>query len=271
MATAPSPQDSSPNAAVVIRERIKQKRLFEAQFLFGLLDEDDISPQEKLVLERELNGLLAVVRDLQIQANKYLAEGEYNLARKMHKEMERIAVDVPGLEDGKRRIGAAREEAPVPVKEQPQTEQPPQPLPAPKSDLDDILSPLDDLPDIAPEPRETETSGGMKTTEAPAAAEAAPEPAKAKKTARSSKMNLWLAASILVVVLLGLLLIKIVGDKPTPPVTPQPQPGQKAEVAIEPLSVRQNDAAPKPAEGQSAGAEEAQSGSITIGELRVEE
>ena len=84
-------------------------------------------------------------------------------------------------------------------------------------------------------------------------------------------MNLWLAASILVVVLLGLLLIKIAGDKPTPPVTPQPQPGQKAEVAIEPLSVRQNDAAPKPAEGQSAGAEEAQSGSITIGELRVEE
>ena len=105
MATAPSPQDSSPNAAVVIRERIKQKRLFEAQFLFGLLDEDDISPQEKLVLERELNGLLAVVRDLQLQANKYLAEGEYNLARKMHKEMERIAVDVPGLEDGKRRVG----------------------------------------------------------------------------------------------------------------------------------------------------------------------
>lgn len=104
MSTSPTVHESSPNAAVVIRERIKERRLFEAQFLFGLLDEDDISPQERQVLERELNGLLAVVRDLQLQANKYLAEGEYALARKMHREMERIAVDVPGLEIGKRRI-----------------------------------------------------------------------------------------------------------------------------------------------------------------------
>lgn len=87
----------SHNAAVVIRERIKERRLFEAQFLFGLLDEDDVSPQERLALERELEGLLAIVRDLQLQANKYLAEGEPALARKMHREMERIAIDVPGL------------------------------------------------------------------------------------------------------------------------------------------------------------------------------
>lgn len=95
----PTPSHSTPshNAAVVIRERIKERRLFEAQFLFGLLDEDDVSPQERLTLERELDGLLAIVRDLHLQANKYLAEGEPDLARKMHREMERIAIDVPGL------------------------------------------------------------------------------------------------------------------------------------------------------------------------------
>ena len=100
----PSSHMPSHNAAVVIRERIKEKRLFEAQFLFGLLDEDDMPAQERLTLERELDGLLAVVRDLQLQANKYLAEGEHVLARKMHREMERIAIDVPGLEFGKRHI-----------------------------------------------------------------------------------------------------------------------------------------------------------------------
>ncbi|NQS71760.1 MAG: hypothetical protein HQQ73_06345 [Desulfobulbaceae bacterium] len=112
------------NAAVVIRERIKEKRLFEAQFLFGLLDEDDLPPQERQTLEQELEGLLTVVRDLQLQANKYLAEEEYVLARKMHREMERIAIDVPGLENGKRyveeqsqvageRVLAAKQDLPV--------------------------------------------------------------------------------------------------------------------------------------------------------------
>jgi len=92
------------NAAVVIRERIKEKRLFEAQFLFGLLDEDDLPPQERQALERELEGSLAVVRDLQLQANKYLAEEAYVLAGKMYREMERVAIDVPGLENGKRYV-----------------------------------------------------------------------------------------------------------------------------------------------------------------------
>ena len=106
MPTSPPSELPSHNAAIVIRERIKEKRLFEAQFLFGLLDEDDVPAQERLVLERELDGLLAVVHDLQVQANKYIAEGEYVLARKMHREMERIAIDVPGLEYGKRQLEA---------------------------------------------------------------------------------------------------------------------------------------------------------------------
>ncbi len=104
MPPLPSSHMPSHNAGVVIRERIKEKRLFEAQFLFGLLDEDDMPAQERLNLERELDGLLAVVLDLQLQANKYLAEGQHVLARKMHREMERIAIDVPGLEFGKRHI-----------------------------------------------------------------------------------------------------------------------------------------------------------------------
>ncbi len=108
MPTPPLPSAHMPshNAAVVIRERIKKKRLFEAQFLFGLLDEDDMPALERQELERELDGLLAVVRDLQLQANKYLAEGEHVLARKMHREIERIAIDVPGLEQGKKFVEA---------------------------------------------------------------------------------------------------------------------------------------------------------------------
>ncbi len=116
---------------MVIRERIKERRLFEAQFLFGLLDEDDVSPQERLDLERELEGLLAVVRDLQLQANKYLAEGEPALARKMHREMERIAIDVPGLSSDRisgepppesPRETTLAEEREIPVKQEEQKE-----------------------------------------------------------------------------------------------------------------------------------------------------
>ncbi|NLZ17840.1 MAG: hypothetical protein GX087_08935 [Desulfobulbaceae bacterium] len=125
----PSTHVSSHNAAVVIWERIKEKRLFEAQFLFNLLDEDDMPAQERLTLERELEGLLAVVRDLQLQANKYLAEGEHVLARKMHREMERIAIDVPGLDGGKRYVdeqdtaglgttSSTSKEVPEPIKEE---------------------------------------------------------------------------------------------------------------------------------------------------------
>lgn len=129
-----SSQLPSHNAAVVIRERIKEKRLFEAQFLFGLLDEDDIPVEERQALERELDGLLAVVRDLQLQANKYIAEGEYVLARKMHREMERIAVDVPGLEYGKRQVEAQDQAArkavadPVPEATRPKNEPGPEEL-----------------------------------------------------------------------------------------------------------------------------------------------
>lgn len=131
-----SSQLPSHNAAVVIRERIKEKRLFEAQFLFGLLDEDDIPAEERQALERELDGLLAVVRDLQLQANKYIAEGEYVLARKMHREMERIAVDVPGLEYGKRQVEAqdqaarkaVADPAPVPEVTRPKNEPGPEDL-----------------------------------------------------------------------------------------------------------------------------------------------
>ena len=53
---SPSAAHGAANAAVVIRERIKEKRLFEAQFLFGLLDDDDMPRQDRLALERELEA-----------------------------------------------------------------------------------------------------------------------------------------------------------------------------------------------------------------------
>lgn len=263
MPTSPPSELPSHNAAIVIRERIKEKRLFEAQFLFGLLDEDDVPAQERLVLERELDGLLAVVHDLQVQANKYIAEGEYVLARKMHREMERIAIDVPGLEYGKRQLEAQDQKAANPSEsaapqedsaaEASSAQEPPR-----KAALSDRVG---DWLDSLRVNKENALAGDTEASPSDAAArkETEADEEEELEEERPSRGRRFLAlAALLLCLVLGLLFLNTMRNNSAHTVQNQQQ--NKENIEIKPLSVQSGE-----------GAEESGSGSIRIGELTIEE
>lgn len=87
----------------LIRSRIKEKRIFEARFLCRQLV-DEMGPEEKTALERELNGMLTQVGHLRQQARSFLDEGRHDRAVALYNEMETIAIDVPGVAEEKRAL-----------------------------------------------------------------------------------------------------------------------------------------------------------------------
>lgn len=105
LASKPDPL-SMETPVTLIRSRIKEKRLFEARFLYRQLH-DAIGEREKAALERELAGLIQQVDTLQQQARNLLAEGQREQAARLYREMEAIAVDVPGLAEDKRALEGA--------------------------------------------------------------------------------------------------------------------------------------------------------------------
>jgi len=105
LASKPDPL-SMETPVTLIRSRIKEKRLFEARFLYRQLG-DAIGEKEKVALERELAGLMQQVGTLQQQARILLAEGQREQAARLYREMEAIAVDVPGLAEDKRALEGA--------------------------------------------------------------------------------------------------------------------------------------------------------------------
>lgn len=267
MPTPPPSELPSHNAAIVIRERIKEKRLFEAQFLFGLLDEDDVPAQERLVLERELDGLLAVVHDLQVQANKYIAEGEYVLARKMHREMERIAIDVPGLEYGKRQLEAQDQKtssqseaaglhegtASSATTEDSPAHDPPRKV-ALSDRVGDWLDSLRAKDNALAGDTEASALGAAENREA----EADQETEQEGEDERPSKGRRLLAlAALLLFLVLGLMFLNTMRNNSDHRAQNQQN---KENVEIKPLSVQSGEDAEKPG-----------TGSIRIGELTIEE
>ncbi len=94
------------NTSALIRSRIREKRIFEARFLFRQLGAE-IGDKEKTVLERELSGSLEQVKKLQQQAREYLAQGQRNLAATMYLDIEQIAIDMPGLAEEKKALAGA--------------------------------------------------------------------------------------------------------------------------------------------------------------------
>lgn len=265
MPTSPPSELPSHNAAIVIRERIKEKRLFEAQFLFGLLDEDDVPAQERLVLERELDGLLAVVHDLQVQANKYIAEGEYVLARKMHREMERIAIDVPGLEYGKRQLEAQDQKAANPSEsaapqedsaaEASSAQDPPR-----KAALSDRVG---DWLDSLRVNKENALAGDTEAGESGAPdykeREVDEDEVLEGEEERPSKGRRLLAlAALLLFLVLGLLFLNTMRDNSAQKAKNQQQ--NKENIEIKPLSVQSGE-----------GSEESGTSRIRIGDLTIEE
>lgn len=94
------------NPSALIRSRIREKRIFEARFLYRQLGAE-IGAKEKIALERELSGSLEQVKKLQQQAREYTAQGQNSLAVKLYLDIEQIAIDVPGLAEEKKALAGA--------------------------------------------------------------------------------------------------------------------------------------------------------------------
>jgi hypothetical protein len=105
-ASKPESVLSVENPVSLIRSRIKEKRLFEARFLFRQLG-DVIGAPEKAAVERELTALLRQVDALQQQARLLLAQGQKEGAEGLFRQIEEIAIDVPGLAEEKRAVEGA--------------------------------------------------------------------------------------------------------------------------------------------------------------------
>jgi len=201
LASKPAPP-SMENPVPLIRFRIKEKRLFEARFLYRQLG-DAIGKKEKAALERELAGLIQQVDTLQQQARKFLAEGRREQAARLYREMEAIAVDVPGLTEDKRALeGAAALAAKIASRAAA-----PEPEPSLPPSIPAVAAPVEDGRDDAlPAP---------------------PEQGK-KRTGR-----LWLAAGLAGLALLLLLLFWRGAAKDPAPVSPPAPPAQN--ILIRPL------------------------------------
>lgn len=94
------------NPSLLIRSRIREKRIYEARFLCRQLNAE-IEEAEKTALMKELAGLLSQVEKLQQQASACVALEEYELADKLYRDIERIAIDVPGLAEEKKALEGA--------------------------------------------------------------------------------------------------------------------------------------------------------------------
>lgn len=94
------------NPSSLIRARIREKRIFEARFLYRQLGAE-IGGKEKTAIERELSGILGQVKKIQQQAREYAAQGQSNLAVKLYSDIEQLAIDVPGLAEEKQALAGA--------------------------------------------------------------------------------------------------------------------------------------------------------------------
>lgn len=199
LASKPDPL-SMESPVTLIRSRIREKRLFEARFLYRQLD-DAIGEREKAALERELAGLIQQVDTLQQQARNLLAEGQREQATRLYREMEAIAVDVPGLAEEKRALeGAAALAAKIASRAAEPEPEPPPITPA-------VAAPVEDgRDDSLPTP---------------------PEQGK-KRVGR-----LWLAVGLAGLALLLLLLFWRGAAKDPAPVSPPAPPAQN--ILIRPL------------------------------------
>lgn len=94
------------NPALLIRLRIREKRLFEARFLFRQFD-GEIGATERGQLDIELASLLSRVDKLQRQARETVTAGQRDKALELYRAIEEIAIDVPGLAEEKKGLEGA--------------------------------------------------------------------------------------------------------------------------------------------------------------------
>ena len=94
------------NPSALIRSRLREKRIFEARFLYRQLGAE-IEEREKIALEQELSNVLTQVKKMQQQARDYTEKGQSHLAEKLYRDIEQLAIDVPGLAEDKQVLAGA--------------------------------------------------------------------------------------------------------------------------------------------------------------------
>ena len=94
------------NPTTLIRSRISEKRIFEARFLCRQLGAD-IDPKEETALQQELENLVARVEELRQQARADAEAGLRARAESVYRDIERIAIDAPGLHEERAKLAGA--------------------------------------------------------------------------------------------------------------------------------------------------------------------
>jgi len=105
-ASKPESALSVENPSALIRSRIREKRIFEARFLCRQLSAELGGP-EKEGLTKELAQLQAEVEKLRQRARACVAQGEYPQANALYRDIELIAIDMPGLAEEKAALEGA--------------------------------------------------------------------------------------------------------------------------------------------------------------------
>lgn len=115
----------------LIKARIKEKRIFEARFLFRQFG-DQISVDQKMKLADELAAKLSQAEQLLQRARAHAAGGERSQAEQVYREIEAIVIDMPGVaEESKALAGAsaliAKIKATAPIAVDPEQQVPQEP------------------------------------------------------------------------------------------------------------------------------------------------
>ena len=225
------------NPSALIRARIRERRIFEARFLCRQLA-DELGEMERNALEAELARLIGQVERLRQQARSHAEEGRHQQAARTFRDIERIAIDVPGLAAERQTLEGAR-------------------------------AVLARITETAVQ-RELEQTR-QETTPPPPDSEA-PHPLLARNRRRSVRRlpRLWLAAMLLGVVLAVALFVLLRSGRqevPAPPVAPA-APAQ--QIHIRPLvAAGPPEPTPPPAARPAEGDAPAPAGSLRLGELQV--
>lgn len=90
----------------LIQARIAEKRLFEARFLCRRLG-DGLGADKRQALARELDDALGQVEQLRRQAQALMAAGDHGQAGLLYRQIEAIAVDVPGVAEERQALAGA--------------------------------------------------------------------------------------------------------------------------------------------------------------------
>ena len=126
--TASTSRRSDDDPVRLIRDKITEKRIFEARFLFRQFV-NEIPTGEKMQMAEQLGGVLSRADYLLQRARSYAAGGEREQAARLYREIEELVIDMPGVaEEAKsladatalmEKIGARPAEPETPEPDQP--------------------------------------------------------------------------------------------------------------------------------------------------------